>query len=70
MPNKQGIKERVIRLIQDHAPITRRNLEQSFAASTRELAKQTINELLNNNYIAITGTGHRGSPETIVISAG
>ena len=70
MPSKLSIRERVIRLVQDRAPIARRNLEYAFAASTREMAKRAISDLLSDNYIAITGTGRRGSPEIVVLSAG
>ena len=70
MPNKEVVRARVIRLIQENAPVFRRTLEQLFAASTRGIAKQVISDLLSDNYIAVTGTGRRGSPETIVLSAG
>ena len=70
MPNKQVIRARVIRLIQTKAPVFRRNLEKAFAGSTRGLAKQVISELLSENYIIVVGTGRRGNPEKIVLSAG
>jgi len=70
MPNKQVVRTRVIRLIREHAPIPRYTLEQMFATSTRPIAKQIISDLIFENYIALTGLGKRGSPSTIVLSAG
>ena len=69
MPNSAVIRERVIRLIREHAPVPRYTLEQMFATSTRRLAKQVISDLISENYIALTGLGRRGNPITIQISA-
>lgn len=70
MPSKIVVKARVIRLIQEHAPIARRVLEKKFAVSTREIAREAVSDLLSANYIAIKGVGRRGSPEIIILSAG
>ena len=70
MPNKEVIRLRVIRLIKERAPVTRRSLERAFAPSTREIAKQVIADLIGDNWAAVTGTGRRGSPEKIALSGG
>lgn len=70
MPTKQVVRERVIRLIKERAPVTRRSLERAFATSTRETAKQVISDLIGDNWVAVVGTGRRGSPEKIVLSGG
>ncbi len=70
MPNKQYIRERVIRLIQERAPIARRTLEKTFPTSLRGMASEAVSGLINENYIAITGRGKRGDPEVIVQSGG
>lgn len=70
MPTHSVIRLRVIRLIEERAPIIRRNLEKLFAPSTRRLAHQAVSDLIGTNYIVLTGTGKRGSPHVIVLSSG
>lgn len=70
MPIKQVIRERVVRLIREKSPIFKRSLEQLFAGSTRKLAEQVISDLLSENYIVEVGTGRRGNPKKIIVSAG
>lgn len=66
------VKERLIRLIQSLAsesPVSRRKLILSFNKSRRAEARIALSGLLSEGYVNPLGTGRRGSPLRIVMSA-
>ena len=66
MPTQGYIRMKLIRIVEQEAPIIRRSLVKRFAA--RSQADYQIGELISDGVFITTGIGRRGMPEKIQLS--
>jgi hypothetical protein len=62
------VRERLLRMLVDGVPQYRRNVEDAFDKTRRQLAKNQLSLLISQGVLIQTGTGRRGHPNMVQLS--
>lgn len=58
-------RNKLLALVQEHAPVTRRWLSRQFSSRDKAAFNEALGQMFFNGQVVKTGLGRRGSPELI-----